>query len=139
MFLQPPDLTASREAGKWISAGEGGFVELAGFRVDIPARALKRDTYVSIALPATLPEAQYVVADFGPSGTTFRKPVTITLPLTGADLAGVDLSTVHVAYWNGSEWVNYGGTATAASVSSTTTHFSTYGARKGGIDTYSGG
>jgi hypothetical protein len=139
-FLQP-DLTLSRHAGGLISAAAGGSVELGGFRVDIPAGALDRDTYVTIDLPLGLPEAGYILADFGPSGTRFTKPVTITLPLQGADLAGIDLSTVKVSYWNGSSWENYGGAATSSSVSSTTSHFSTYGARSssGGIDTTSGG
>jgi hypothetical protein len=138
-FLTPPDLEGTRHAGKLIRARKGGFVELNGFRVDIPAGALARDTFVTIDLPTTLPEANYIVADFGPTGLQFKKPVGVTLPLTNANLAGVDLSTVGVGFWNGSEWEDYGGTATPAAVSSTTTHFSTYGARRGGIDTTSGG
>jgi hypothetical protein len=138
-LLEIPDLLAPRSTGKWIRAAEGGYVELQGFRVDIPAGALAKDTFVTIDLPLTLPEAGYVAAAFGPSGTRFATPVRITLPLEGANLAGIDLETVNVSYWDGSQWLNYGGTATPASVSSTTSHFSTYGARKGGIDTSSGG
>jgi hypothetical protein len=139
-FLTPPDPTSNRHAGKLISARNGGFVELSGFRVDIPARALSRDTFVTIDLPTSLPEAGYIVADFGPSGTQFRSPVTVTLPLQGANLLGVDLATVKLSYWNGVGWENYGGTATANALQSTTTHFSTYGARTyRGIDTTSGG
>ncbi len=141
MLLQPPDLTGGRHAGKLIRATKGGFVELNGFRVDIPAGGLAKDTFVTIDLPTTLPEANYVVADFGPSGLQFRRPVKITLPLKDANLAGIDLSTVQVAFCNGTAWENYGGTATSAAVQSSTLHFSTYGARtdRGGIDTTSGG
>lgn len=133
------DLLSKRSTGKWIKAAKGGSVELNGFRVDIPAGALKRDTYITIELPEELPQAAYVVADFGPSGTRFRKPVRITLPLEGVDLTGVSLSDVYVGYWNGSAWEDYGGTASSSRVKTRTTHFSPYGARSGGVDTTSGG
>lgn len=140
-FIRPPDLTSARHTAKFIRAARGGFVELYGFRVDIPAGALKRDTTVKIVLPATLPEANYVVADFQPGGLRFAKPVKITLPLKDANLTGTNLSTIKVSYWTGSAWRNYGGVATTQSVQSKTSHFSTYGARssRGGIDTTSGG
>ena len=79
------------------------------------------------------------MADFAPHGLRFAKPVTITLPLVGANLSGVNLSKVVVGYWDGTAWKNYGGSATPQAVSTTTTHFSTYGARRGGIDTTAGG
>jgi hypothetical protein len=138
-FLQAPDLSLSRHAGRLIRASEGGSVEVAGFRVEIPAGALAEDTFVTIDLPLSLPQANYVVADFGPSGTRFAKPITLTLPLNGANLAGIDLSTVGVSYWNGSSWEDYGGSATSGAVRTTTDHFSTYGARRGGVETTSGG
>ncbi len=134
------DLLSKRSTRKCIKASKGGSVELNGFRVDIPAGALKRDTCITIELP-DLPQAASVMADFGPSGTKFRKPVTITLPLEGVDLTGVSVSDVYVGYWNGSAWEDYGGTATSSSVKTKTTHFSAYGARtrSGGVDTTSGG
>jgi hypothetical protein len=138
-FLQAPDLTQPRSTGKRISAATGGTLSLNGFRVFIPPRALARDTFITIDLPTTLPEANYVVADFGPDGLRFAKPVTITLPLSGANLTEVDLSEVKVWFWNGTAWTQPGGSATSTSVKSQTKHFSTYGARKGGIDTASGG
>jgi hypothetical protein len=139
-FAQLPPLTGPRSAGALISAADGGSVEVAGFRVDIPAGALAEDTWITIALPTALPVAGWVVADFGPSGTSFAKPVTITLPLGGVALGGVELSEIGISYWNGSEWEDYGGVAAATRVQGSTTHFSTYGARRrGGIDTTSGG
>ena len=140
-LLQAPDLSASRAAGAWISAAEGGTVSLGGYRVEIPAGALAEDTFITIDLPTRLPEAGYVVAEFGPSGTRFAEPVQITLPLRDADLAGIDLSSVHVGYWDGAKWQDYGGVATSSAVVATTDHFSKYGAgaRSGGIDTTSGG
>ena len=135
-----PDLDVPRAAGALVRASQGGVVHLGGYQVSIPAGALARDTYITIELPTSLPEAGYVVAEFGPSGLTFARPVTITLPLQGASLGGTDLSRVGMAYWNGAAWEDYGGSADSDAVVSTTTHFSTYGARsRGGIDTTSGG
>jgi hypothetical protein len=136
-FLEVPDLTADRSARKLIRARDGGFVEIQGFRVDIPARALSRDTWITIDLPSQLPEALYVVAEFGPSGTVFRKPVRLTMPLSGVDLSGISLDDVGIWFWNGTAWEDHGGVARRRAVRATTTHFSKYGAR--GIDTTSGG
>nr|MBA2565928.1 hypothetical protein [Gemmatimonadota bacterium] len=140
-FLTPPDLSSNRHAGKRISAARGGFVELQGFRVDIPRGALARDTFVTIDLPTTLPEASYVVAEFGPSGLQFSRPAQVTLPLAGANLGGIGLDKINVYHWTGTRWVDHGGDATSSSVRAPTSHFSVYGAgsRKGGIDTTSGG
>ena len=137
-FLELPDLSLTRKTGKLIHAAEGGSVELNGFRVEIPAGALAEDTYITVTLPSTLAEALYVVADFGPSGTTFQKPVQVTLPLVGVNLNGVDPASLNVSYWDGSQWVSYGGRVTSDAISAATTHFSTYGARKG-VDTPGGG
>lgn len=106
--------------------------------MDVPPGALARDTYVTIDLPTTTREADYVVADFGPDGLTFRKKVGITLPLRGVDLKAVDLSTVKVWFWDGSAWKQPRGSASSGSVGARVPHFSPYGAR-GGIDTASGG
>lgn len=139
-FVELPDLAAPRQAGALISARDGGSVELAGFRVDVPAGALATDTWVTIDLPTSLPLAGWVVAELGPSGTTFAKPVTITMPLEGVAVGGLDLDEIGISYWNGSSWEDYGGVAGSGGVRGTTTHFSTYGARRrGGVDTTSGG
>jgi hypothetical protein len=79
------------------------------------------------------------VADFGPTGTTFRQPVRVTIPLVGVSLDGADLSDLNVSFWNGTSWESYGGTATSTSITAPTSHFSTYGARRSGTDTASGG
>ena len=61
---------------------------LAGTVLVIPAGALAADTTITITegLPVTLagstPTAAGPVAQFGPSGTVFAKPVSITLPFT---------------------------------------------------------
>ncbi|MBD3321569.1 MAG: hypothetical protein GF350_10795, partial [Chitinivibrionales bacterium] len=52
-----------------------------------------------------------VAHDFGPNGTTFRKPVTVTLPYTEADLdidqdgvQDVDPTALIVVFWDGGTW-----------------------------------
>jgi hypothetical protein len=136
-FLKPPDLTSSRHTSKLIRAATGGSVQLSGFRVDIPPGALARDTFITIDLPTSLPAANYVVADFGPDGLRFAKAVRLTLPLTGVNLAGIELAAVKIWLWNGTQWVSPRGKASPSVVQGWTTHFSVYGAR--GVDTTSGG
>ena len=90
-----PSLLAPRHAEKLIVASQGGFVELQGFRVDIPAGALPYDAVVTIDLPADLVLARRVLAEFGPHGIQFNQPVTLSFPLTGIVLGG----PVEVARW----------------------------------------
>ena len=72
-----------------ISAAEGGEVKLGKAALSIPAGALSEDLEVTLEAkrPAsTLPEQGSLSGlsyDFGPDGTTFEKPVELTLPLEG--------------------------------------------------------
>src|SRR5262249_52155661 len=81
-FLGTPDLSGPRHAEKLIHASPGGYVELNGFRVDIPAGALSSDTTITIDLPGDMPLAKRVMADFGPVGLQFSTPATLSFPLT---------------------------------------------------------
>jgi len=122
------NLLAPRHAEKLIRASEGGFVELNGFRVDIPAGALPADTRVTIDLPSDGLLARHLVAEFGPHGTQFSRPVTLTFPLTGVLLNG---GAVEVARWEGDRWRSLGGSITAdgTRLQGQTPHFSTYGGK----------
>jgi hypothetical protein len=119
---------APRHAEKLIRASEGGFVELNGFRVDIPAGALAADTKVTIDLPSDGLLAQHLIADFGPEGTQFRTPVTLSFPLTGVILGG---GPVEVARWENGAWTSLGGgvTADGTRLQGQTPHFSEYGGK----------
>ncbi len=127
-FATLPDLSGTRRAEKRISAAEGGFVELNGFRVDIPAGALPADTVVTIDLPTDPALAQRVVAEFGPHGIRFNTPVTLRFPLTGVSLNG---SPIEVARWENGGWTSLGGSVDALGtvLSGTTPHFSAYGGK----------
>jgi hypothetical protein len=127
-FISLPSLLSPRHAEKLISASQGGYVELNGFRVDIPAGALAQDTRVTIDLPSDGLLGQHLLAEFGPHGTQFSQPVTLTFPLAGVSLNG---GPIEVARWEGSAWRSLGGTVTAdgARLQGQTPHFSTYGGK----------
>ena len=126
-YAGTPDLTGTRHAEKRIVASQGGFVELNGFRVDIPAGALPRDTTVTIDLPTDAVLAKRVLAEFGPHGVQFSQPVTLTFPLVGVSLGG----PVEVARWEDGQWVGLGGSVNALGtrLTGTTPHFSYYGGK----------
>ncbi len=127
-FAGTPSLAGTRHAEKRIIASQGGFVELNGFRVDIPAGALPADTTVTIDLPSDELLAKRLVAEFGPHGVQFNTPVTLTFPLTGVLWNG---NPVEVARWENGAWTSLGGSvnATGTALSGTTPHFSTYGGK----------
>lgn len=126
-YLGAPNLLGPRHAEKLITASAGGFVELNGFRVDIPAGALPYDATVTIDLPNDPVLAKRVFAEFGPHGIQFNQPVTLTFPITGVLLGG----PVEVARWEGDHWVGIGGSVNALGtrLTGTTPHFSYYGGK----------
>ena len=77
------------EASKEISAEDGGELTLGDAKLSIPGGALSEDltvTVVSKAPSSSLPSSgslKGLVYDFGPDGTTFNAPVTLTLPAAG--------------------------------------------------------
>lgn len=129
-FAGTPSLLQPRHASKLITAAEGGFVELHGFRVDVPAGALPHDTVVTIDLPLDVGLAKRVMAEFGPHGIQFNTPVTLTFPLAGVQLDG---GPIQVARWENGGWTGLGGSVSADGLwlSGTTPRFSTYAARGG--------
>lgn len=127
-FAALPDLSGTRHAEKYIVASEGGFVELNGFRVDIPAGALSQNTTVTIDLPTDNVLGKRLIAEFGPHGTQFSTPVTLSFPLTGVLLSG---GPIEVARWENGGWTSLGGSVNVLGtvLSGTTPHFSTYGGK----------
>lgn len=127
-FAEMPDLLNNRHAEKYIVASEGGFVELNGFRVDIPAGALPANTTVTIDLPTDPALGKRLIAEFGPHGTQFNTPVTLSFPLTGVILSG---QPIEVGRWENGAWTSLGGSVNALGtvLQSTTPHFSTYGGK----------
>ena len=136
-FVALPDLSGTRTVSKRIRASTGGYVELEGFRVDIPAGALPADTTITISLPVDPVMGKRVIAEFLPHGIQFNTPVTLSFPLQGVALP---LSAIEVGRWENGGWTSLGGTVSpnGKRLSSTTPHFSTYAAR-GGAYTMAGG
>ena len=127
-FSGMPDLTGTRHAEKRITASQGGFVELNGFRVDIPAGALPADTTVTIDLPSDNVLGKRLVAEFGPHGIQFSTPVMLTFPLGGVLWSG---DAIEVARWENGAWTSLGGSVNllGTKLSGQTPHFSTYGGK----------
>ncbi len=127
-FLGLPDLSGTRTASKRIIASEGGFVEINGFRVDIPAGALPADTTVTITLPSDNVLGKRLIAEFAPHGVQFSTPVTLTFPLTGVLWTG---TPIEVARWENGAWTSLGGSVNLLGTKLTgqTPHFSTYGGK----------
>ncbi|HET7228600.1 MAG TPA: hypothetical protein VFJ16_01225 [Longimicrobium sp.] len=127
-FVGAPSLSGTRHAEKYIVASQGGFVELNGFRVDIPAGALPYSTTVTIDLPSDPLLAKRVMAEFGPHGIQFNQPVTLSFPLTNVLLSG---GPFEVARWENGQWVGLGGwvSGDGTRLYGTTPHFSAYGGK----------
>jgi hypothetical protein len=127
-FSGMPDLSGTRTASKRIIASQGGFVELNGFRVDIPAGALPSDTTVTIQLPTDNVLGKRLVAEFLPHGVQFSTPATLTFPLSGVLWSGAD---IEVARWENGGWTSLGGSVNLLGTKLTgqTPHFSTYGGK----------
>jgi hypothetical protein len=113
-----------------IKAATGGTVKAGGLTIDIPAGALAADTNITVAISdaSTAPSPSTVVSsvyDIGPNGTTFTKPVTLTLAFDAAKLGA---KRPVVSYVMGGKWVALGlSQVTSNNASATTTHFTPFG------------
>lgn len=138
-FRQRPQITIAW-AKKWIGPA-GGRLDFYGFAIEVPAGAVDKVTQFSIKLPVDPHGSERVVAEFGPHGKLFAKPVAIELPYSGTTIDGAVTPTI--VWWNNT-WVDMGASVTSDGLRlrTLTDHFSTYGtteaARGGGIYTSGG-
>jgi hypothetical protein len=115
-----------------IVATDGGTLRAGGATLEVPADSLSSDTEVSVYVYAdasALPDAASVhgdVYDFGPDGTTFDPPATLTLPLVGSP--ATDEHAV-ISWLDGGTWVDLFTTVTATEVSAEVSHFTTFAVR----------
>lgn len=79
-----------------ISAKDGGHLQLYDVTLDVPPGAVDSDTLFSIGIP----DISVFYNEFGTSGLVFNVPVTVTMSFRDADLSGVDVSTIRIAYFN---------------------------------------
>ncbi|HTM43674.1 MAG TPA: hypothetical protein VL137_01895 [Polyangiaceae bacterium] len=117
---------------KRITAAAGGTVALSdGAGVSIPAGALNADTTVTIssAQPvASLPDRTTVhglTYNFGPNGTTFNDPVTLTLPLVGTPGAN-EQAVVSWLNTNTNKWEDLATTTANGKVTAKPSHFTLF-------------
>lgn len=114
-----------------ITAADGGEVKLGAAKLSIPGGALDADTTVTVASTkpsSDLPDAssvQGLVYDFGPTGTTFSKPVAMTLPLPSAPGNGKEAVISYLDEATNT-WSDLTTTVEAGSVTADIQHFSTY-------------
>jgi len=123
------------DAGVLIGAGGGTFTTADGVTVEVPAGALSSNVTITVtrAPNAPLPPGSRAVGDaytFGPEGTQFQHPVTVTLPFDPAKLPAGTMPAEIVAYTAPAGSTNYttviAGPADSTHVRAETTHFSTF-------------
>ena len=137
----PEDLGSVHVKSQLISAAAGGelsvtatdYAPFAGVKVQIPAGALAQDTKITVDVAAaSIMDGDATSAgpavDLGPSGTTFSKPVTVRVPVTGA--VDMELVRVYVRHGDGTREVILPASLTydaqAGVLQFTVEHFTTY-------------
>ncbi len=121
---------SSSTTSKDIKAADGGTVTADGATAEIPPDALAADTTITVTVSdaAGEPDAASILSkvyDFGPNGTQFSKPVTLTIDFDPAKLP--QGKTAAIAFLDAGKWVPLGDSATnGAKVKATTTHFTKF-------------
>jgi hypothetical protein len=109
-----------------IAPGKGGRLDVDGISLVVPPGAAVANSTVTVKVlqepfhmtmwqspqeAGTNPTVVGPVVDFGPEGTTFSEPVTVSIPYSQMALpAGVSEDSIVPAYWNGQTWVAVFGT-----------------------------
>jgi hypothetical protein len=139
------DGAADEMTSVMISAAAGGTVTLGSASLMIPGGSLGADTTITVATtsPAySLPAQDTLtgkVYDFGPDGTAFSAPATLTLPVTGSPTGGAST----VISWldtTTDAWVDATTTVSGGMASAPVSHFTSFIVRfaGGGLDTRDG-
>ncbi len=101
-------------------------------KIVIPSGALSQDSGITVAVVSNQPSGNIGTAyEFGPDGTTFNHPVTISITYDEASLpSGVNESDIKLGMVKNNQWqeiTNSNVDTVANLVSGTTSHLSTYG------------
>jgi len=113
-----------------IHADQGGTVSSPGVKAKIPKGALSQDETITVQVlsKAGLPHADMIaskVFDFGPDGTTFDRPVTLTIDFDASKTP--DDKQAVMAFLDGDEWVALSDSMVDGDqVVATTTHFTPF-------------
>jgi hypothetical protein len=103
-MLEPVSLGVPALTGGTVAVGSNG--AYTQHSLTVPPGALDADTTITITPPP--PEVKCIngaAADFGPPGTTFRIPATVTVQFTPQDIPpGSAAADMRLYVWNGSLW-----------------------------------
>lgn len=109
-----------------VPASTGGTLYLGEFKFYIPPGALDHDTVITI----TQTSDRYIEMDFGPDGTQFDPPATMTVSYATANLRNLKPANLSISWFNTAtnQWVNIGGTVNQSTmtVSASISHFTQY-------------
>lgn len=111
---------------QFVPASTGGTLYLGEFKFYIPPGALDHDTVITI----TQTSDRYIEMDFGPDGTQFDPPATMTVSYATANLRNIKPANLTISWFNTAtnQWVNIGGTVNQSTmtVSASISHFTQY-------------
>jgi uncharacterized delta-60 repeat protein len=117
-----------------VIAAKGGTVAAGGATLVIPAGALDQDTTITVTISsprASLPDGETIrgsIFDFGPDGTTFNTPATLTLPAAGTPAAN-ESAIISFLDPAADRWVDLRSAGTGTAVSAAVSHFTEYAQR----------
>ena len=133
------DGDGSGARGTPITRAVGGTVVAGDATLVIPAGSLSQDTTISVSISnpsPNLPQSQTLrgmIFDFGPNGTTFLTPATLTLPLVGTPAAN-ERAVIAFLDPASNQWVDLPSTVANGSISAPLTHFTVFAQRFTGLD-----
>ena len=116
----------TKDSSLAIAPGKAGRLDADGASLIVPAGAALANSTVTVKLlqepfhmtmwqspeeVGTNPTVVGPVVDFGPEGSTFNEPVTVSIPYSRMALpSGASEDSIVPAYWNGQSWVAVAGT-----------------------------
>jgi hypothetical protein len=118
-----------------VTAAAGGTVVVGGGSLAIPGGSLSADTMVTVssAAPAAgTPDAATIkgmVYDFGPSGTAFDPPATLTLPAPGASPPAGQQAVISTLAQGETTWTDLPTTVAGGMLTAPVAHFSGFSVR----------
>lgn len=121
-LMQVEDLAVSQ----LVKASTGGTLYFGEFKFYIPPGSLANDTIISIRMTSD----KYIQMDFGPDGTQFNPPATMTATYATANLKNKKPSSLSISWFDTvtDQWIDLGGTVNqkTLTVSVPITHFTEY-------------
>jgi len=118
-----------------VTAAAGGTVAVGGGSLAIPGGSLSADTMVTVtsgAPAAGTPDVSTIkgtLYDFGPSGTTFSPPATLTLPAPSASAPAGQQAVISTLAEGATAWTDLPTTVAGSMLTAPVAHFSGFSVR----------